>query len=392
MSDSENSSGSPWLLMGVIFVLPVVAVVSILVFLTDGDACVPATGATGTPADGAIPEDATVGPYDAEQLTNALTIANVAVGMGLGEQGAFLGILAAIGESTLVNVGYGDDIHGVTNPDGSATCSLGLFQQQWCLEGSPWGSTPDDVLDPVNAATMFLETLQAVPSWQTSEPSLVINQVQGNLDPWHYAPSEGDAQSILDYIKPYITGDLGAGGTGQCAAGAPTGNGELAFPLNPGFIMTDTYGPREAPTAGASSWHPAYDLINPGDACGAPIYSIAAGTVIAADNSWLQIQSDTGEAATYLHSPISTYTVTTGERVTAGQQIAAVGSEPPSTGCHLDIRIDKAGTTNANVAALESNDSLGGSWVNPNLYWRAVAGTDLCDAACLGSYSAGVGA
>lgn len=78
----------------------------------------------------------TSGELSEEQNKNAQAIIGVAESRGLGKEGAAIGIATALVESDLINVDYGDDIYGVTNPDGTLTTSLGLFQQQ----PSFWGS------------------------------------------------------------------------------------------------------------------------------------------------------------------------------------------------------------------------------------------------------------
>lgn len=304
MSEQEqkNKGSGCLLIAGTIFFIPALIGLLLVALISDENNCAPRSGGGGE-----LPSDAQVGPFDREQLQNAVIIANTASELGLGERGQFIGIMAAIGESTLRNLGYGDDIHGVTNPDGSATCSVGLFQQQWCLKGQPWG-TREDALDPRTASMNFLKALREQGDWETGTPTLVINAVQGNSDPMHYAPYEEDAKQILSYITPHLSGGGGAssGGSsspvGQCGGGG-TVNGTLALPLDPGFIMTDTYGERVAPTPTASSWHPAYDLIIPGQSCGPPVYSISNGVVEVADNSWLSIRNDSGEVISYVHFP-----------------------------------------------------------------------------------------
>lgn len=90
------------------------------------------------------------------------------------------------------------------NPDGSMSCSLGIYQQQWCLEGESWG-TQEQVLDPVHAATQFLDRMVQVPDWETKSPTIVGHEVQINRDAYHYTPYFDDAQlvvSLLTDVKP----------------------------------------------------------------------------------------------------------------------------------------------------------------------------------------------
>jgi cell wall-associated NlpC family hydrolase len=97
-----------------------------------------------------------------EMNANAKAIADVALSLGLGQRGAEVGIVVALTESTLVNVGFGD----IQN--GTMTSSRGLFQQI-----AAWGPL-EDRTNPTKAATMFFTGGQAgqkgltgVAGWQT---------------------------------------------------------------------------------------------------------------------------------------------------------------------------------------------------------------------------------
>ena len=89
------------------------------------------TGCTTTQIDiAAVSQlDTTVAGYASDQLVNAAQIMNAANAAGLPQQAQIIGVMTAIGESGLRNLAYGDDLQGVTNPDGTLTSSLGLFQQ-----------------------------------------------------------------------------------------------------------------------------------------------------------------------------------------------------------------------------------------------------------------------
>uniref|UniRef100_UPI000CE337E0 M23 family metallopeptidase n=1 Tax=Cryobacterium sp. Y62 TaxID=2048284 RepID=UPI000CE337E0 len=345
--------GAPVALLGTLFLL------IILVF--SGTAATAAcTGPAGTVDPETVPTDPIAG-YSGEQLTNAAHIMNAASALTLERTAQVLGVMTAMGESSLVNVGYGDDLTGVTNPDGSPTSSLGLFQQQWSL-GS-WG-TRDEVMDPTHAATAFFERLVGVDDWQRLEPTLAIHKVQGNADPFHYESFFGAA----DQIVTALAGDSDGAAGGGCASGA------VALPLSVGFNMTDDYGPRESPVAGASSWHPASDLQHYPNPCGDQIYAITGGTVTLIAGYQVSIKSSDGYTVSYLHMKLSDVSVKVGDAVTPGQPIALVGNEGPSTGCHLDLRINTAGSTNESINALQAGEDLGGppassGFVNPEEYF-----------------------
>jgi murein DD-endopeptidase MepM/ murein hydrolase activator NlpD len=317
-------------------------------------------GGGGTINVAAIPADASSGPYDAEQLTNAAHIMNAASAMGLSVRAQQIGVMTAMGEASLRNIGYGDwETSGVTNPDGSRTTSIGLFQQQ-----NSWGSTVDR-LNPEKAATLFFERLVKVDGWESLDPSRAAHRVQINSDPNHYTKWWDAAVAVTDQLAREY---------GSAGAGASTcSTGEAGYPLDQPYNMSSGFGPRKAPTAGASSWHPALDLVG---SCDDPIYSAFPGTVVRSDRLFLSIKSADGFVVEYLHSYESDHLVKMGDTVQQGQQIAVVGSAPPSTGCHLDIRINVSENKNPQVAQLARFPEVPG-YVDPTAFFQ-LFGLDIC--------------
>jgi hypothetical protein len=140
--------------------------------------------------------EAGVAGWEGEQLENAATIMQTATALGFGRDGQVLGVMTAMGESSLHNIDYGDwETSGFTNPDGSRTTSIGLFQQQeW------WGSV-EQRMDPATAATLFYQRLARVPDWQSMDRSLAIHRVQVNLDPTYYTRYTEDAVAVVDAMS-----------------------------------------------------------------------------------------------------------------------------------------------------------------------------------------------
>lgn len=191
--------------------VPVVAVALLLWVLFFGTAA-PAQAACNSAAGPidvkAIPASAQVRGFGHDQLVNAAAIANAASMLGLDGAGQALGIQAAIGESSLVDIDYGD---GAINPDGSVADSVGLFQQQhW------WGSVAER-MNPSTSATLFYKRLITVHGWEQLAPTLAINQVQGNADPYYYAQFGGSAAAILAFFRT-----LGSPNTAAAAATSAT--------------------------------------------------------------------------------------------------------------------------------------------------------------------------
>lgn len=140
-------------------------------------------------------------------------------------------LITAIQESSLINVNYGDDIHGVRNPDGSLTSSLGLFQQQH------WWGTEEQRMDPKTSANLFMDALMQV-SWTSLEYGAAAQAVQRSAHPGLYSNHIQFAKDIIANIGGSFT-DAGSGDSGNseennsesksstpgCNAGKGTGEG-----------------------------------------------------------------------------------------------------------------------------------------------------------------------
>ena len=124
--------------------------------------------------------------------------------------------------------------------------------------------------------------------------------------------------------------------------------GAFRWPCPSSTRVTSDYGARSSPMAGASSNHKGIDI---GAAYGADIIAAADGTVKAATYSssagnYVMIDHGGGLYTVYMHA--SSLLVSEGQKVTAGQVIAKVGSTGISTASHLHFGV-----------------SLNGSYVSP---------------------------
>ncbi|WP_459162975.1 M23 family metallopeptidase [Bounagaea algeriensis] len=102
--------------------------------------------------------------------------------------------------------------------------------------------------------------------------------------------------------------------------------------------LTSTYGMR------GGSMHNGIDLAN---SIGTPIHSVAAGEVINAGpasgfGQWVRVQHDDGTITVYGH--VDSFTVSVGQQVEAGEQIATMGNEGQSTGPHLHFEVIEDGS------------------------------------------------
>jgi len=185
--------------------------------------------ASGDPTAGrSLP--ASIGPYKGEQIANAAQVILAARDLGIDVRGQAVGVMTAIGESTLINVDHGD----AAGPD-----SRGIFQQRG---NGAWGSY-EDRMNPRTAATNFFRALLQVPSWESMAPTLAAHAVQRNADPYHYEPYWDDAVQIVGTLSgdPNLADKLPATGALPCAPGSTgplTGPGG-SFPAEACSVVPD---------------------------------------------------------------------------------------------------------------------------------------------------------
>jgi hypothetical protein len=122
--------------------------------------------------------------WDSVQRENAVTIIQVGVALDIPERGQIVALATAMQESKLYNLGH----LGANNDHDS----LGLFQQR---PSTGWG-TPEQVTDPVYAATAFYLALKRVPGWESMAVTTAAQSVQRSAFPYAYAKWETDANAL----------------------------------------------------------------------------------------------------------------------------------------------------------------------------------------------------
>ena len=130
----------------------------------------PTTGGTTT----------TIAGYSPDQLANAATIVAVGKQLNVPAHGQVIAIAAAMQESGLRNLDYGD------------RDSLGLFQQR---PSQGWGA-PAQLTDPAYAAARFYRALLAVPGWQQLSLNDAAQAVQRSGFPDAYGKHETAARAL----------------------------------------------------------------------------------------------------------------------------------------------------------------------------------------------------
>lgn len=274
--------------------------------------------------------------YDDEQLANAAQIIRAGSDLGLAGRDVTIGVMTAIGESTLRVLDRGDAV----GPD-----SRGLFQQR---ANGAWGSY-EDRMDPYTSATNFFEVLRDVEGREALPPTIVAHRVQVNADPFHYEPFFGDAVRIVEALSGTDLGIVQTDG-GVACSGVDAGTGEVA----PGGWakpsrgpLTSHFGMRTNPVTGVYTLHAGTDLA--GGGCDGPIWAAQAGTVTFAgfsSNGTGQIDIDHGRGVMtrYLHMWSHGINVRVGQEVAAGDPIGLVGDSGNSTACHLHYEVHVNGT------------------------------------------------
>ncbi|WP_065569674.1 M23 family metallopeptidase [Microbacterium oleivorans] len=316
------------------------------------------------------------------ELNHAATILAVAQSLGVSVKGQQIAIMTALQESGLkmyANSTVPASLNYPHDAVGSDHDSVNFFQQRV----SGWG-TLEDLMDPTYAAKAFFggpegpnqgtpRGLLDIPGWESMPLGEAAQKVQVSAFPDAYDKWETAAQQVIGAVS----GSISCGGSGTVI-------GKAAYPLAPGYQMTSGYGPRNINIPGTSTWHPALDFQRWPNPCGDPVYATLPGTVTLSSALFLTIRHPDGFLVEYLHMYKSQRLVDVGDTVQAGQQIGVVGNVPPSSGCHLDIRINKNGTTNQAVAQLRDATALGApaqyaGYVEPEEFFR-LYGLELCPA------------
>jgi hypothetical protein len=156
-------------------------------------------------------------PLAVSQAGIAATIAGVAARHGLGRQAVAIAYAAALQESQLQNLDYGD------------RDSVGVFQQR---PSQGWGTTAE-IENPVYATTRFFAALVKVRGYAKMPVDQAAQQVQHSADGYAYE----QWAEVATLLAGYFTGSHPAGVSCWYSPGAKT---NLAAALKQ---LTSTFGP-----------------------------------------------------------------------------------------------------------------------------------------------------
>ena len=157
-------------------------------------------------------------PLDTGQAGIAATIAGVAARHGLPRKAVTIALAAALQESQLQNLTYGD------------RDSVGVFQQR---PSQGWGSTAE-LEDPVYATTKFFAALVRVPGYTKMPVGQAAQDVQHSADGYAY----GQWVEVATLLAGYFTG---APQAGVSCWYTPAAKPDLAGALKQ---LTQTFGPQ----------------------------------------------------------------------------------------------------------------------------------------------------
>lgn len=191
----------------------------------------------------------------------------------------------------------------------------------------------DDLLQELLEKADDLEALEAEFEEQEAE---FLRQIAQKEVEFSAAKQAEWAAYMATYVPPTVAEAGSSGGTGGSSSGG------WVVPVSYTSV-TSPFGNRTSPTAGASSYHQGIDLDT---GTGDPVVAAKAGVVVAATyNSsagyYVKIDHQDGFTSIYMH--LSSYCVSAGTIVSAGQLIGRTGATGVATGDHLHFGITQNG-------------------------------------------------
>lgn len=225
-------------------------------------------------------------------------------------------------------------------------------------EGHPAGNALDFMITNVPNGT---ETGQQIADYLTDHASeLGVKHIIWRQKIWvaknpgkGWAPMEdrgSPTANHMDHVHLSLEGDPAAiEGSGEACEGASSGATDTskvnakgwANPIK-GAPWVSNFGPRARPAGVGSAYHRGLDF---GAPCGTPIFAAHDGMIAKVRHGdpggGSIVTLDHGDGHTrseVMHMSRSGVLVKQGDKVKAGQQIAKVGNEGKSTGCHLHFQ------------------------------------------------------
>lgn len=228
--------------------------------------------------------------------------------------------------------------------------SINLFQQQ---VGMGWFDTVQNGMKVPVAADSFYDHLTAVNGWQVMSFGGAAQAVQRSAFPSRYAKREAEAVGIYNRLvkaaSPVVpASDVTAPNVDECkqetSGGAAVISGRWANPLKPTpYVLTSHMGWRTL--RGVPNYHKGQDLAVPIGSHGlSPCDGVVARAEWDTYGGGYQMNVDCGGDILIKLMHNIGFKAKKGDKVTAGQWVTITGNEGNSTGPHLHVQVEKAGT------------------------------------------------
>lgn len=198
----------------------------------------------------------------------------------------------------------------------------------------------DDLLQELLSKADDLEALEA--EFQAMDEEF-LNQIAAKEEEYSAAKQAEWEAYMATYVPPTTAGAGTPADTNTSSGGAGTATGGGWVRPCSYTSITSPFGYRQSPTTGASTYHQGVDLDT---GTGWPVVAAKAGRVTVAGygnaaGNYVKIDHGDGVSSIYMH--LSSYCVSAGQMVSAGQQIGATGATGVATGDHLHFGISVNG-------------------------------------------------
>ena len=192
------------------------------------------------------------------------------------------------------------------------------------------------------------DDLEALEAEFEAQEAAFLEEIAKKEDEFDAAKQREWEAYMATYVPPTTAPPAGStnnstpsnSGSGSGTTTRPSGGGGGGWLVPCSYTsITSPFGPRVSPTTGASTYHQGVDLDT---GTGWSVVASRAGIVSFAGwgnaaGNWVKINHQDGFTSVYMH--LSAISVSTGQMVSAGQQIGLTGSTGVSTGDHLHFGI-----------------------------------------------------
>lgn len=178
-------------------------------------------------------------------------------------------------------------------------------------------------------ATLAADKQTAVDGYQNQKQSLESDLAQAEAD-------EQTANQKLAEINASNPAPTGSGSAADITGAS------IAHPITGPLVVTSSYGYRYHPILGYQKLHAGVDLLA---SCGTPQYAAVSGTVTYNQNSscgngmFINGGIIDGNSTVVAYCHMSSYSVSSGQTVSQGQQIGLTGMTGGATGCHVHFEV-----------------------------------------------------